>query len=184
MRADAGHHCPRCEGTLHADRGIEVGHIFQLGTKYSAAMGCVFLDDQGKQQPVVMGCYGIGVSRMAAACIEQNYDERGILWPAHIAPYHVHLLNLTPKDEAVTAACDALYERLQREGVEVFYDDRNLRPGEKFGDADLIGLPVRLCLSKRTMEQNQVEYKLRTEKESKNLSTDEAVAAVKAVLAE
>jgi prolyl-tRNA synthetase len=181
-RADAGHRCARCDGTLQADRGIEVGHIFQLGTKYSQAMGCVFLDDQGKQQPVVMGCYGIGVSRMAAACIEQNHDERGILWPAHIAPYHVHLLNLTPKDENVTAACEALYLRLQEEGVEVLYDDRNLRPGEKFGDADLIGLPVRLCLSKRTLAENQVEVKLRAEKESQHLSTDEAVAKVKEIL--
>jgi len=181
-RADAGHRCARCAGTLQADRGIEVGHIFQLGTKYSQAMGCVFLDDQGKQQPVVMGCYGIGVSRMAAACIEQNHDERGILWPAHVAPYHVHLLNLTPKDANVTAACEALYVRLQDEGVEVLYDDRNLRPGEKFGDADLIGLPVRLCLSKRTLAENQVEVKLRTEKESQNLSADEAVAKVKEIM--
>lgn len=178
-RANAGHRCARCNGRLQADRGIEVGHIFQLGTKYSAAMGCVYLDDQGKQQPVVMGCYGIGVSRMAAACIEQNHDERGILWPAHIAPYHVHLLNLTPKDDKVTAACEALYTRLQSEGIEVLYDDRNLRPGEKFGDADLIGLPIRLCLSKRTLAANQVEFKLRTEKDSQNLTEDEALAQVK-----
>ncbi len=180
--AKAGDICPHCGGQLQAQRGIEVGHIFKLGTKYSEAMKCVVLNDQGKQVPAVMGCYGIGVSRMVAACIEQNHDDRGILWPAHVAPYLVHLLNLTVKDEAVTARCEEVYQILQDKGIEVLYDDRNARAGEKFGDADLLGMPVRLSISQRTLEQDGIELKLRTETDSKVVSLDEAVEIIQGLL--
>ncbi len=176
--AQPGDICPHCGGTLQAQRGIEVGHIFKLGTKYSEAMKCVVLNDQGQQQPVIMGCYGIGVSRMVAACIEQNHDERGIIWPAHVAPYHVHFLNLTPKDEAVTARCEEVYAWLQEQGVEVLYDDRNARPGEKFGDADLLGIPLRLSISKRTLEQDAIELKPRRDQESQLVSSEQALTLI------
>lgn len=176
--AQAGHQCPHCDGTLQAQRGIEVGHIFKLGTKYSEALKCVAPDGQGQQPPVVMGCYGIGVSRMAAACVEQNHDDRGMIWPIHVAPYHVHLLCLTPKDEAVVARCDALYQTLQDAGVEVLYDDRTARPGEKFSDADLIGLPIRLAISKRTLEQDCIEVKLRKDADNQMLSQEQTLALI------
>lgn len=176
--AKAGDGCPRCRGKLRAARGIEIGHIFKLGTKYSQAMGCTYLDANGKPQPVVMGCYGIGVSRIAAACIEQNHDDKGILWPPQIAPYHVHLIALNLEDETIRQAAERLYERLQAEGIEVLYDDRPLRAGEKFGDADLLGLPVRLTLSKRTCEQAKVEFKLRRDAQAQLLSVEEAIQAV------
>jgi prolyl-tRNA synthetase len=181
--AQAGHQCPHCEGTLKAQRGIEVGHIFKLGTKYSEALKCVAPDGQGNQPAVVMGCYGIGVSRMAAACVEQNHDDRGMIWPIHVAPYHVHLLCLTPKDEAVVAECEQLYQQLQAAGVEVLYDDRPSRPGEKFSDADLIGLPIRLAISKRTLEQNCIEVKLRKEADNQMLSLEQTLALIKEQMA-
>lgn len=180
--AQAGHQCPHCDGTLKAQRGIEVGHIFKLGTKYSEAMQCVAPDGQGKQPPVVMGCYGIGVSRMAAACVEQNHDDRGMIWPIHVAPYHVHLLCLTPKDEAVVAKCEQLYQTLQDAGVEVLFDDRKARPGEKFSDADLMGMPIRLAISKRTLEQNCIEVKLRTDADNQMLSEEETLQLIREMI--
>ncbi len=176
--ARGGHRCPQCEGRLQEARGIEVGHIFKLGTKYSAAMNCRYLDANGKPQPAVMGCYGIGISRMAAAWIEQNHDDRGIIWSPQIAPYLVHLIALNPEDDTVRAAADRLYEQLLREGIEVLYDDRRARAGEKFGDADLMGMPIRLTLSKRTLEQNQVEYKLRKGGESELVTPAEAIRRI------
>jgi prolyl-tRNA synthetase len=179
--AKPGEGCPRCGGKLQMVRGIEVGHIFKLGTKYSEALGCTFLDAEGKIRPVIMGCYGIGVSRMAAACVEQRHDDKGILWPPQVAPYLVHLVGLNLEDAAVRARVDQLYDRLLREGIEVLYDDRPLRAGEKFSDADLLGLPVRLTVSKRTLEQDKVEFKLRNEAASALLSVEEALARAKAV---
>ena len=176
-----GQGCPRCEGRLQAAKGIEVGHIFKLGTKYSEAMNCSYLDAQSQTQPVVMGCYGIGVSRMAAAWIEQSHDEKGIIWSPQIAPYHVHLIALNIDDDPIRKEAEALYARLKGEGLEVLFDDRPARPGEKFSDADLMGLPVRLTLSKRTMEQGKVEFKLRAEKESEVLAPDEVVEKIKAL---
>jgi len=181
-QAKEGDGCPRCAGKLQAARGIEVGHIFKLGTKYSQAMNCVFLDAQGKTQPVVMGCYGIGVSRMAAAWIEQSHDDKGIIWSPQIAPYHVHLIGLNLEDPAVARKAEDLYQTLQQEGIEVLYDDRPARAGEKFGDADLMGLPVRLTLSKRTVEQGKVEYKLRREAQSETMEPTEAIRRVKSLL--
>ncbi|MCU0772356.1 MAG: proline--tRNA ligase [Verrucomicrobia bacterium] len=179
--AREGDGCPRCQGRLKAAKGIEVGHIFKLGTKYSQAMNCSYLDANSQTQPVVMGCYGIGVSRMAAAWVEQSHDDKGILWSPQIAPYHVHLIALNIEDEVIRTQAEALYARLQQEGIEVLFDDRPARAGEKFSDADLMGLPVRLTLSKRTLEQGKVEFKLRTEKDSTVLSPDEAVEKIKGV---
>jgi len=173
-----GDGCPKCEGTLQAARGIEVGHIFKLGTKYSAAMKCEYLDTNGKPQPVVMGCYGIGISRMAAACIEQNHDAKGIIWPQHIAPYEVHLIGLNLEDEAVQRQVEAIYSQLQERGIEVLFDDRRARAGEKFGDADLMGMPIRLTVSKRSLEQGQVEFKRRSEKDFTLITLEEAIARV------
>jgi len=177
--AKAGDGCPRCEGRLQAARGIEVGHIFKLGTKYSEAMNCSYLDANSQTQPVVMGCYGIGVSRMAAAWIEQSHDDKGIIWSPQIAPYHVHLIALNIEDESIRREAESLYQHLEQAGVEVLFDDRPARAGEKFSDADLLGLPIRLTLSKRTLEQGKVEFKLRTEKESTTLTRDEAIPKIK-----
>ncbi len=178
--AKAGDTCPRCGGTLEAARGIEVGHIFKLGTKYSEAMGCRYLDAGGQQRTVVMGCYGIGISRIAAAWIEQNHDEKGILWSPQIAPYLVHLIGLNLEDPAVQAAAETLYQDLTRAGVEVLFDDRPARAGEKFSDADLIGLPIRLTISKRAVEQGKIEYKRRSETKAELLEFEEAVARIRA----
>ena len=177
--AREGDGCPQCQGKLQSARGIEIGHIFKLGTKYSEAMGCKVLDAQGKSNPVVMGCYGIGVSRIAAACIEQNHDDRGILWPPQIAPYQVHLIALNLEDEEINRQCEALYARLQSEGIEVLFDDRPLRAGEKFGDADLLGLPIRLTISKRTGDQ--IEFKLRKEAKPEMVSLEDALVRIKGI---
>lgn len=171
--AKAGDGCPRCSsGKLQEAKGIEIGHIFKLGTKYSEAMNASYLDTQGDSHPIVMGCYGIGVSRIAAAAIEQCHDEYGIIWPKNIAPYQVHLLGLNLEDDEIRKQADALYDSLQASGIEVFYDDRELRAGEKFSDADLIGIPLRLTLSKRSLKNGGVEAKKRAEKESEIVSID------------
>jgi len=154
--AKASEGCPRCEGTLQAARGIEVGHIFELGTKYSEAMNCRFLDAQGKSQPVVMGCYGIGVTRMAAAWIEQNHDDKGIIWSPRLAPFDAHLIGLNLEDPLVSAEAEKAYQKLQAAGIEVLFDDRPARAGEKFSDADLIGIPARVTISKRALEQGKL----------------------------
>jgi prolyl-tRNA synthetase len=153
--------CPHCDGVLEEQRGIETGHIFKLGTLYSAAMDATFADADGTRHPFVMGCYGIGVERNMAAVVEQRHDERGIIWPQEVAPYAVHLLALggTP---AVQAAADQMYETLRAAGVDVLYDDRDASAGVKFTDADLIGIPLRLTVSARTLAEDAVELKRRT----------------------
>ncbi len=178
--AKAGDGCPRCGGRLQAARGIEVGHIFKLGTKYSEAMNCRFLDAEGKSQPVLMGCYGIGVTRMAAAWIEQHHDDKGIIWSPRIAPFDAHLVALNLEDAAVKAQAEAVYKRLQQAGVEVLYDDRPGRAGEKFSDADLIGIPVRLTVSKRTAEQGKVEFKRRQDAKAEQMTVEEAEERIRA----
>jgi prolyl-tRNA synthetase len=172
--------CPRCEGHLQAARGIEVGHIFKLGAKYSEAMNCRYLDAQGKSRAVIMGCYGIGVSRMAAAWIEQNHDDKGILWSPAIAPFDVHLIGLNLEDPAVSAQAEQIYQQLEKDGLTVLFDDRPARAGEKFSDADLIGIPARITISKRTIEQGKVEFKPRREPKAELLSLDEAKARIQA----
>jgi len=172
--------CPRCNGTLQAARGIEVGHIFKLGAKYSEAMNCRYLDAQGQSRPVIMGCYGIGVTRMAAAWIEQNHDDKGIIWSPAIAPFDVHLIGLNLEDPAVSARAEQIYQQLQQAGLTVLFDDRPARAGEKFSDADLIGIPARLTMSKRTLEQDKVELKLRRQPKAELLSLDEAQSRIQA----
>jgi len=130
-----------------------------------------------------MGCYGIGVSRMAAACIEQNHDDRGIIWPPQIAPYHVHLIGLNLEDPVVREGAESIYQRLQQERIEVLFDDRPLRAGEKFSDADLIGLPARITVSKRTLEKGQVEFKRRAEGQAVQVGLDEAIERIRQMCA-
>ncbi|MEZ4753946.1 MAG: proline--tRNA ligase [Bdellovibrionota bacterium] len=180
--AKAGDACPRCDsGKLVESRGIEVGHIFKLGTKYSEKLGCTYLDTDGNSHPAVMGCYGIGVTRMAAAVVEQNHDQHGIIWPPNIAPYQVHLVALNLENEEIHEKAEALYQALLNEKIEVLFDDRDLRAGEKFSDADLIGIPVRITLSKRTVKEDKLEFKLRNEKDSQLLTLDEALAKIQEI---
>jgi prolyl-tRNA synthetase len=160
--AVAGDSCPRCdEGFLENHRGIEVGQIFYLGKKYSESLGATYLDAEGRERPVEMGCYGIGVSRLVAAAIEQNNDANGIIWPFTIAPFHVLLLPINYRDKAIQGAADRLYQQLQKRGVEVLLDDRDERPGVKFKDADLIGIPLRLTIGAKGLEKNMVELRWR-----------------------
>jgi prolyl-tRNA synthetase len=174
--ADEGDACGRCgSGKLSLRRGIEVGHIFYLGTKYSTAMNATVLDTNGKTTPLEMGCYGIGIGRTAAACIEQNHDEQGICWPVPLAPFEVHLLALGKQDE-VLEACSGLYQQLTDAGLEVLFDDRPERPGFKFKDAELIGLPWRVALGKRGVESGTVEIVERASGERFDLNNDELVA--------
>ncbi|MGS0764299.1 proline--tRNA ligase [Syntrophomonas curvata] len=163
--AVAGDPCPVCDGKLNMVRGIEVGHIFKLGVKYSEAMGGTFLDPSGQARPFVMGCYGIGVSRTMAAAVEQNYDENGIIWPIPIAPYHVIVVPVNSKNEEQMQAAQSIYQLLQEDGLEVLIDDRDERAGVKFKDADLIGIPVRITIGPKALQENKVEVKKRWEKE-------------------
>ncbi len=153
--------CPRCGGTIGLAKGIEVGHVFKLGTKYSQAMNAVFLDEQGKEQIIIMGCYGIGVSRVVAACIEQCNDKDGIVFPPPLAPFQVLLANLDPKNPEAAAKADELYAFLEQEGLDVLLDDREERPGVKFKDADLLGLPFQLVIGGKGLARGIVEAKNR-----------------------
>ena len=161
LEADAGDTCGRCGGAFEAHRGIEVGHVFYLGTKYSAAMNARLQGEDGQLRPIEMGCYGIGVTRILAAAIEQRHDEDGMILPLPIAPYHVIVTPLQVKDEAVVAQAEQLYQALKALGVEVVLDDRDLRPGHKLKDADLIGIPLRLAVGSRTLAEGKVELKRR-----------------------
>ena len=176
--AKAGDGCPRCEGTLQEARGIEVGHIFELGTKYSEKLNCRYLDAQGKSQPVVMGCYGIGITRMAAACVEQNHDARGIIWPLQIAPFEAHLIGLNLEDARVSAEAERVYQQFQAAGIQALFDDRPARAGEKFSDADLLGIPARVTISKRVLEQQKLEFKWRQDEQAQLLSAEEVLARI------
>ena len=159
----SGEHCPRCKtGILDAFKALEIGHIFKLGTKYSVSMKAHVLDQAGKEVPIVMGSYGIGVERIAAAAVELHHDANGICWPMSIAPFQVALLPLQVQDADVLAAASKLYGELTGAGVEVLLDDRDERPGVKFKDADLIGLPVRIAIGKKSLAEGKVEWKLRT----------------------
>ncbi|MFO7717788.1 MAG: proline--tRNA ligase [Thermodesulfobacteriota bacterium] len=165
----SGDPCPRCGGALRFPRGIEVGHVFNLGTKYSAPMQALYLDENGKEQEIVMGCYGIGVSRILAAAIEQNHDEGGIIFPPNIAPYEVALLCLDTKNETVRAEAEELYGALKEQGIDVLYDDRTERPGVKFKDADLIGLPLQVVFGTKGVARGVVEVKDRRTGEKSEL---------------
>ncbi|WP_305045542.1 proline--tRNA ligase [Geoalkalibacter sp.] len=175
-KAVAGDACPRCDGKLEVWRGIEVGHVFKLGTKYSQALGAVVLDDQGRERVLVMGCYGIGIGRTLASAIEQNHDADGIIWPLPIAPFEVLVVMLNPNDAEVNAAAEQLYAELLAEGVDVLLDDRDERPGAKFKDADLLGIPLRLTVGARGLKDGQVELKVRAGGAVEMLATSAAAA--------
>ncbi len=170
--------CIRCGGTLRAIRGSEVGHIFKLGTRYSEALGATFLDAEGVSHPVLMGCYGIGVGRIMATTVEQSHDEKGIIWPFSIAPYHVALLGLDLDKAETREAAEQLYAELTAAGIEVLYDDRTETAGVKFNDADLIGLPLRAVVSKRSLKNGGLELKLRSQKESRIVPLADAVRVI------
>jgi len=177
-----GDECPRCGGHIAFARGIEVGHVFKLGTRYSEKMGAKFLDENGKEQPMIMGCYGIGISRTVAACVEQNNDENGIIWPWSLAPYQIHVVPVNVKNEEQKQLADSIYEQLQKEGYEVLLDDRPERAGVKFKDADLIGLPIRVTVGGKAGE-GLVECKVRKTGESKDVHVDELLTYVKELAA-
>ena len=183
-QARPGDPCPRCGKALEIARGIEVGHIFKLGTKYSRALGCGYTDEKGETQPAVMGTYGIGVGRTMAAAIEQHHDADGIIWPLAIAPFEIALVSLNPSDEATRGAADALYDALGSAGFDVFYDDRDERPGVKFKDADLIGFPIRVNVGGRALKEGKVEIVSRRDKTVRPVGTGEALEAVRALRAE
>jgi prolyl-tRNA synthetase len=174
--------CPLCGGELELTRGIEVGHIFKLGTKYSEAMRATFLDQDGRERFFIMGCYGIGVSRTIAAAIEQNHDKDGMVFPLPIAPFQVVILNLSPKDEEITRAAGFLYDDLRQQGFEVLLDDRDERPGSKFKDADLIGIPFRVTVGKKLAQEGVVEVRYRLDGRTIDLPFAEAPGRLKEIV--
>ena len=176
----AGDPTPGGKGTLSITRGIEVGHIFQLGDKYSQAMGATVQDGDGKDSVMSMGCYGIGITRIVGAAIEQNHDDNGIIWPEPLAPFDVVLVPINMhRSEAVREAAEALYEELQNFGLDVLFDDRDTRPGVKFADAELIGVPHRLVISERGLKANELEYRHRRDEESRDLNREAALKLLK-----
>lgn len=177
--AFVGASCPRCGGTLRAERGCEVGHIFKVGSRYSDLFGMTYLDAGGKSHPALMGCYGLGIGRILATVVEQNHDEKGIIWPLSIAPYHVALLGLDLDKPENRRAAEQLYEQLQAADIEVLYDDRTETAGVKFNDADLLGLPLRAVVSTRSRKQGGVELKLRSQKEGRAVLLEEAVEKIR-----
>jgi len=183
-RARAGDPCPRCGKPLDLARGIEVGHIFKLGTKYSAALKCEFTDEKGESRHAVMGTYGIGIGRTMAAAVEQHHDADGIVWPLALAPFEIEIVSLNPADSAAKEAADSLYEELSRAGFEAFYDDRDERPGVKFKDADLLGFPIRVNVGGRALKEGKVEIVCRRDKSVRAVPRDEAAAAVRALRGE
>ena len=176
-----GDDCPRGNGKIKFARGVEVGHVFKLGTKYSTAMGATFLDENGRSQPMIMGCYGIGVSRTLAAVIEQNHDENGIIWPVAIAPFHVHVIPVNAKVDQQREASERITELLTAAGLEVLYDDRPERAGVKFKDADLIGLPVRITVSDK-VQDGVVEVRVRRTGEAQDVQVDNLATFVQELL--
>lgn len=176
--AVAGDRCPRCSGSLVIKRGIEVGHIFKLGTKYSEAMGATFLDESGAEKPMIMGCYGIGIGRTAAASVEQNHDEFGIIWPAPLAPFDCEVVPVNVKDAESLKVAEEIYSTLRASGVDALLDDRDERAGVKFKDADLIGIPLRVTVGERNLKQGLVEIKERRSGEVKLVKAGEAAEKI------
>jgi len=185
VAASDGDGCPQCDGALRSVRGVEVGNIFKLGTKYSKAMGATYLDENGQEHPIVMGSYGIGSGRLIACVLEACHDEQGIQWPITIAPYQVMLVSLaTQRAPEVAAAADRIYQELRAAGIEVLYDDRDERAGVKFNDADLLGIPIRLTVGGKGLANGIVERKLRRTSESGEIALDNLVAGVQALIAD
>jgi prolyl-tRNA synthetase len=166
--------CPKCNGPAKEKTAIEVGHIFQLGDKYSKTMGALFVDKDDKRKPIIMGCYGIGIGRLMAAIVEANFDDKGIIWPENIAPYKVYLIDLTNSSEG-----EKLYQQLQKEKIEVLFDDRDESAGVKFTDADLIGIPQRLVLSPKTIKNSEIEIKKRGEEKAKTIKIEDLLEKIK-----
>jgi prolyl-tRNA synthetase len=180
--ARAGDTCSRCGGTLESRRGVELGHVFKLGTMYSERMDARFTDENGELKPAIMGCYGIGVGRVFASVIEANHDERGIIWPPQLAPYQVHLVALGLDKPGVRESAEQVYAQLRDAGIEPLYDDREEgSAGVKFNDADLLGMPVRVTVSPRSIENGGAEVKRRTEKEARIVALDDVAGAVRAI---
>ena len=178
-----GDPCPKCGQPISTTQGIEVGHIFKLGTKYTEALDCTYLDENSESQPMIMGCYGIGVSRTIAAAIEQFSDDNGIVWPLAIAPYHVSVVPVNVDNELQRDLAEKIYEALKKEGIEVLLDDRNERAGVKFKDADLIGMPVRITVGKKAAE-GICEFKLRTDEAAVDMPIEEAIKKAVAYIKE
>jgi prolyl-tRNA synthetase len=173
----AGDPCPRCGHELEIYRGIEVGHIFKLGTKYSEAMHCDFLDEKGERQPMIMGCYGLGIGRTVAAAVEQGHDDDGIIWPMPIAPFEA-VVTALGREDSVIATATSVYERLLAAGVDVLFDDRDERPGVKFKDADLIGFPLRIAVGAKSLANGNVEWSFRKDRQKQLAPPDDAVGRV------
>ncbi|MFM7339024.1 MAG: His/Gly/Thr/Pro-type tRNA ligase C-terminal domain-containing protein, partial [Bacteroidota bacterium] len=166
-----GEPCIHGNKPLRIVNAIEVGHIFKLGTKYSQALNAVFLDEQGKEQPIIMGSYGIGLERIIACAIEQSHDEHGICWPVSIAPYSVHMIGLgLHKSQEAVDTCIAIHDALEQSGIDVLFDDRDVSPGIKFNDADLIGLPLQLIIGEKGLQQGQFEMKIRKSQERQTIA--------------
>jgi len=177
-----GDPCPRCKSPLTAAKGTEVGHIFKLGTKYSEALGAKYLDENGEDHLIVMGSYGIGITRTVAAIIESNHDEDGIIWPMSVAPYHAVVVPINVTEQAQNDLANEVYERLNAAGVEAVLDDRDERPGVKFKDADLIGYPIRIVVGPKTLKSNQVEVKLRKSKETQMVDVESVAEYVTEII--
>ena len=182
LLVSGGDPCPRCDGKLELFRGIEVGHIFKLGTKYSEKLGCNFTDEDGQERPMIMGCYGLGIGRTVAAAIEQNHDADGIIWPRPLAPFEVLLAALNPDDGEVRRVAEQIYGQLLEKGIEVLYDDRDERPGVKFKDADLVGFPVRVVVGAKSLADGKVEVSLRRDRQKQLVPVVEAVPRVMELL--
>jgi prolyl-tRNA synthetase len=181
--ATDGDRCPGCDsGKLKSTRGIEVGHVFKLGTKYSEAMSANFVDEDGKEKPFIMGCYGIGIGRTVAAAIEQNFDDNGMILPRALAPFEIIVLPLNMKDENVIRTADDIYNSLLEKGYDVLIDDRNESAGFKFKDADLIGVPVHVRIGPKTLKENSVEIRLRKSGETRLVKVEEAVSEVEKII--
>jgi prolyl-tRNA synthetase len=183
--AVSGDPCPRCDqGRLEAHRGIEVGQVFYLGTKYSEKMGATFLDAEGRERPIEMGCYGIGISRLVAAAIEQNHDDNGIIWPFSIAPFQVLVLPINYKEPKLSDAAEQIYHDLQQQHVEVLLDDRDERPGVKFKDADLIGIPLRVTIGAKGLEKGIIELRRRRDGKTDEIPLADAVKQITSIISQ
>ncbi|MGH7135653.1 MAG: proline--tRNA ligase, partial [Pirellulales bacterium] len=176
--AGDGDPCPRCQAPLALRHAIEAGHVFKLGTKYSEALSARFLDEKEQLHPAIMGCYGIGINRIIAALVETKHDENGIVWPMSLAPYEVLLAPLNVNQQDVMAAANQLYDELTQAGVEVLMDDRDQRPGVKFKDADLVGIPLRVVIGGRSLKDGQLEIKWRWQEAAQNIPLDGAVVTI------
>ncbi len=182
--AETNDSCPRCDGSLQMVHGIEVGHVFKLGTKYSVSMDAKFVDAQEQSHPIIMGCYGIGVTRVVASIVETCHDENGIIWPINVAPYTVQIIPLNVNDSEVMKFTNQIYDDLTAAGIDVLMDDRDQRPGFKFKDADLIGIPIRVTIGGKGLAEGIAEVKLRTDRDAKKVPLADAVRFVKDLIAE